>query len=90
LQSDLNVAVPNPNTVTGIVIGGPGEVKVVCTVGTPVKDGDVYMRVVAGVGMEVGDLEADADGTDNVLLENVVWALSNKDTYNVSAVRIKY
>lgn len=88
LTVDLNTSTPNPNTVSGVVVGGPGYVLVKCTIGTPVKGGAVYMRVVAAVGKAVGDLEADADGTDNVLLTNVIWAVAGKDSNNVSAVRV--
>lgn len=47
---------PNTNSVQGIVV--KGYVNVVCTIGTPARGGTVYMRVVAGAGKAVGDLEA--------------------------------
>lgn len=52
---------PNAESVQGIVT--EGYVNVACTIGTPVRDGNVYMRVVADTGKAVGDLEATADVT---------------------------
>lgn len=40
-----------------------GYLKAVCTQGTPVKSGAVYVRLVAATGKLVGDLEATADVT---------------------------
>ena len=84
----INNGQPNPGTVSGVVIGGPGYVLVACTIGTPVRGGAVYMRVTASGPALVGDLEATSDSPDNVLLTNVVWALDNKDSNNTTAVRV--
>lgn len=40
-----------------------GYLNVLCTVGTPVRGGKVYARVVADTGKAVGDIEATADVT---------------------------
>ena len=88
LNVNLNTSTPNANTVSGVVVGGPGYVLVKCTVGTPTKGGAVYMRVTAATGKAVGDLEATADGSDNVLLTRAVWAVAGKDSNNVSAIRV--
>lgn len=83
----VNSGEPNANTVSGVVVGGPGYVLVTCTIGTPARGGAVYMRVTAVPGL-VGDLEATADGAENVLLTNVVWAIDGKDSNNTTAVRV--
>lgn len=66
-----------------------GFCNVLCTVGTPVKGGVVYLRVVAGSGKLVGDLEATADSTNNVALPGVEWAVSGKDADNIAELYIK-
>lgn len=78
---------PNTDSVQGIVV--EGYVNVVCTVGTPVRGGTVYMRVVAATGKAVGDLEATADGANNVALTGVTWAIDGKDSSNIAEIRIK-
>lgn len=88
LTEVLNISTPNPDTIQGVVVGGPGYVLVQCTIGTPARGGAVYMRVTADAPAAVGDLEADADGVANVLLTNVIWAVSGKDADNVTAVRV--
>jgi hypothetical protein len=83
-----NDAVPNTDQTNGVAVSG--YMVVTCTIGTPVANGAVYMRVVPDTGKLVGDLEATADGTDNVLLPTVVWHTNGKDANNVASVRIKY
>ena len=78
---------PNTASVQGIV--REGYVNVVCTIGTPVRGGTVYMRVVAASGKAVGDLEATADGVNNVALTGVTWAIDGKDSSNIAEIRIK-
>lgn len=77
---------PNADAVQGIV--RKGYVNVVCTIGTPARGGTVYMRVVAGTGRAVGDLEATADGVNNVALTGVTWAIDGKDSSNIAEIRI--
>lgn len=77
---------PNAESVQGIVRAG--YVNVVCTVGTPVRGGAVYMRVVAATGKAIGDLEATADSTNSVALTGVTWAVDGKDASNVAEIRI--
>lgn len=90
IAGDLNQTfaggTPNTDAVQGIVV--KGYVNVVCTVGTPVRGGTVYMRVAAGTGKNVGDLEATADGANNVALSGVTWAVDGKDSSNVTEIRI--
>lgn len=85
----INSGQPNPGTVSGVVVGGPGYVLVACTIGTPARGGPVYMRVNAVLpGQNVGDLEATPDGANNVLLPNVIWDVDGKDPFNTTAVRV--
>ena len=77
---------PNVSSVQGVVV--KGYVNVVCAVGTPVRGGAVYMRVKAVTGKAVGDLEATADSTNNVVLTGVTWVVDGKDTSNVAEIRI--
>ena len=65
-----------------------GYINVLCTIGTPVKGGIVYMRVTAATGKAVGDFEATADGANNVALTRATWAVDGKDANNVAEIRI--
>lgn len=66
-----------------------GYVNVLCTVGTPVKGGIVYMRVVADTGKAVGDLEASSDSSNSVVLVGVEWAVNGKDADSITELYIK-
>jgi len=66
-----------------------GFVNVLCTVGTPVKGGTVYMRVTADTGKAVGDLEASSDGLNSVVLVGVEWGVNGKDADNITELFIK-
>jgi hypothetical protein len=59
-----------------------GSISVLCTVGTPVVGGKVYVRIAAVTGKSVGDLEAVADSDDNILLTNAQWG-GGKDANGV-------
>lgn len=78
---------PNTETAQGIVTRG--YVNVTCTIGTPVRGGVVYVRVVAATGKAIGDIEATADSTNNVALTNVTWAVDGKDGDNNAEIRVK-
>lgn len=78
---------PNPSAVQGVIVRGYCNVK--CVVGTPARNGAVYMRVVAAGANVVGQLEATADGVNNVALTGVVWAADGKDASNNAEIRIK-
>lgn len=80
-------ATPNADAVQGVVVSGYMNVK--CTVGTPARNGIVYMRVVAATGKAIGDLEATSDTTNSVALVGVVWGVDGKDADNVTEIRIK-
>lgn len=79
-------ATPNAESVQGIVVKGYMNVK--CAVGTPVRGGAVYMRVVAATGKAIGDFEATADSTNSVALTGVTWAVDGKDADSVAEIRI--
>lgn len=85
--SGLNDAIPNQDSTQGRLVSGYANV--VCTVGTPVKGGIVYMRVVADTGKLVGDLEATADSTNSVALVGVEWVVNGKDADNITELLIK-
>ena len=77
---------PNASAVQGIVV--KGYVNVVCAVGTPVRGGQVFMRITADTGKAVGDLETAADSGKCVALVGVTWAVDGKDASNVAEIRI--
>ena len=83
----LGAGTPNANAAQGVMVSG--YINVACTIGTPVRNGVVYMRVVAASGKAIGDLEAAADGVNNVALTGVVWASDGKDSSNVAELKIK-
>lgn len=67
-----------------------GVIAAICNVGTPAKNGTVYLRVAANSAIPagvVGGLEASADGGNTVALTNCRWA-SAKDANGVTALRI--
>lgn len=79
--------IPSEDAAQGLLRSGFINVK--CAIGTPVKGGIVYMRVVADTGKLVGDLEATADGANNVALSGVEWAVSGKDANNITELYVK-
>jgi hypothetical protein len=83
--------VPQSTQIPSVVIGpqGGGKVLVKCAIGTPVKGGIVYMRVVAATGKAVGDFEATADGANNVALTGVVWGSSDIDSAKTALILFK-
>lgn len=83
----LGAGTPNANACQGVMVRG--YCNVACTIGTPVRNGVVYMRVVAASGKNIGDLEATADGANNVALTGVVWNSDGKDSSNVAELKIK-
>lgn len=87
----FGAGVPVATQIPSVVIGpvGGGRILVRCAIGTPVKGGTVYMRVVPAAGKLVGDLEATADGTDNVALKNVMWGLSGIDGAKTAQILFK-
>ncbi len=78
---------PSTEQLAGIIVRG--YVNAVCKVGTPVRGGIVYARVVAATGKAIGDFEATADGVNSVALAGVVWAVDGKDANNITEIRIK-
>jgi hypothetical protein len=79
---------PNPASAHGLVTRG--YVLAPCVVGTPVRGGTVYVRIVdGGAGKPVGQFEATADGVNNVALVGVTWAADGKEaTTNIAEIRV--
>lgn len=90
ISGDLNQTFSGgtPNTTTVQGIAREGYVNVVCPVGTPVRGGQVYMRITADTGKYVGDFETAADSGKCVALTGVTWAVGGKDSSNVTEIRI--
>jgi hypothetical protein len=63
-----------------------GYTRVVCTQGTPVKSGTVYVRIVATTGKNVGDIEAVSDSTNSVVIPNCEFAVNGKDGNNITEI----
>jgi hypothetical protein len=59
-----------------------GSISMICTQGTPIVGGAVYVRTVADVGKNIGDFEAVADGTNSIKLANAQWG-GGKDANGV-------
>lgn len=79
--------IPNPKSFHGIMTRGYAAV--VCGVGTPVRDGAVYVRIVdGGAGKPVGQYEATADGANSVLVPELIWASNGKDAANIAELRV--
>lgn len=66
-----------------------GYCVVICTIGTPVRGGKVYARVVAAPGKAIGDIEATADGANNIELPLVEFAIGGKDASNFAEIRYR-
>lgn len=64
-----------------------GYMRVACTVGTPVKGGIVYVRIVAATGKVIGDLEATSDTINSLAITGAEWALNGKDANNIAEIR---
>lgn len=79
--------VPNPDTVSGVLVDG--YILVVCAQGTPVRNGQVYMRIAVDTGKEIGDFETTLIGGETVLLPDVTFSLNGKDASNVTEIRIQ-
>lgn len=80
--------VPNQSVPNGLAVRGYVNVK--CTVGTPVRGGTVYVRVIADTGKAIGDFEASSDSTLSVALSatQATWASDGKDANNNAELRI--
>jgi len=90
LNEGFDDSAPLAGQVAGVMV--EGYAVVACTQGTPVRGGQVYIRVTAGGGETVGTFETAADGGDCVAIPGWVWASEGRDTSNGNAaeIRIKY
>ena len=87
IGGDVNSTTPNPASIQGLITRG--FVNVACKVGTPVRNGAVYVRVKAATGKALGDIEATADSTNNVQISNWSWAVNGKDANNIAEIELK-
>lgn len=80
--------IPNPDTVSGLLVRGYISVK--CTAGTPVRGGVVYVRIVSATDRPIGAFEADSDGGNSVALDAVQaeWATDGKDADGNAELRV--
>lgn len=86
LNQGFDDNIPHATVPQGLVTRG--FISVICTIGTPLRDGPVYVRVVAAGPALVGDFEATADGSNNVLLPTVVFAQPGKDAFNNAELKL--
>lgn len=82
----FNAGTPDLKRVHGVM--REGYMHVACAIGTPVKGAPVYVRVTAASGKLVGDIEATADGANNVAIPGCEFAVSGKDAANVTEIAI--
>lgn len=77
---------PNVASTQGVVTRG--YVNVLCPTGTPIRGSNVYVVVVAYANQPIGSFSAAINGTNTVLLPNVIWASDGKDAQNNAEIRI--
>lgn len=87
LTSTFNQATPNTDYPQGRLTRGYANV--ICTVGTPVKGGAVYVRTVAATGKAIGDIEATNDTGKNIVIPNAEWAANGKDANSIGEIFVK-
>lgn len=83
-DTSLGGGVPYPAQVQNILV--KGYINVLCTVGTPVRDGAVYICNNVSGGA-IGDFQA-TSSANNLLVPNLVWAADGKDASNNAEVRL--
>lgn len=88
LNQGFNDNTPYPKVPQGLCVRGYMNVK--CTVGTPVRGGIVYVRIVAASGKAIGDFEANSDSSNSIALDasQAEWATDGKDADNNCEIRI--
>jgi len=59
-----------------------------CPTGTPIRGSNVFVVVVAYANQPIGSFSAAINGTNTVLLPNVIWASDGKDAQNNAEIRI--
>ena len=68
-----------------------GNMTVSCNNGTPTAGGDVHLRVAVNAAIPngvVGEVEAAADGTNTVLLDNVKFTTDQIDGNNITEIAV--
>jgi len=69
-----------------------GDVTVKVAHGTPTAGGAVYARIALNVAFPnevIGDLRADADGANTIVLPNTSWKTGYVDANNVAEITLK-
>ena len=84
----LTDTTPNSAQVQQILVRG--YMSVICTVGTPVRGGIVYIVINTAGGGAIGDFRATADGGNTIALSNTQasWAADGKDANNNAEIRV--
>jgi hypothetical protein len=89
-QGQFSPTIPNPNVPNGMLVRG--YISVLCTAGTPARNGVVYMQVTAnGASHPVGSFRADGTDSGNaVALSNTQasWASDGLDSANNAELRV--
>lgn len=88
-MSSPNNAFYAPGTAVGVL--KRGNVKVVCTVGSPLPGGNVFLRVGLNSGTPagiIGGIESAADGSNTIQLANCKFWGVPKDTNNVCEIEV--
>lgn len=84
-----SAGVYNPGDAADILIRGNMTVK--CNAGTPTAGGAVYVRVAENVSIPsgvVGEVEAEADGTNTVLLDGIKFTTGKLDGNGITEISI--
>ena len=91
IQSSLNYLAQNDsgqyNQNDAVPVFQQGRINVKCSQGTPAMYGDVYVRITADTGKNVGDWECAADGGKCVQITNCQWG-GPKDANGVAELVI--
>jgi hypothetical protein len=87
IAETFGAAVPNPDSVNGVIV--QGYCNVIAAQGTPVRAEPVYLRIAVDTGKAIGDLETASIPGENVLLVGVTWGVSGKDADNITEIRIE-
>lgn len=82
----LNAGIPDPAQPQGRLTVGYMTVKVQS--GTPVRDGIVYIRTIAALGLLVGGFETAAAGSATVVMTGAKWATDGKDADGLAEVKL--
>ena len=86
LASGFSDETPNADFMQALLV--EGYMNVLCPQGTPVRGGQVFMRITAVSGKAVGDFETTASGGECVAITGLTFASNGKDANNICEVRL--